>query len=276
VVCFYNPTQKKYEKVYSEEGQAIQWVKVVTDVSAKKSFLFVDRLTADGQQGLKAYACLNNAIQPVLEAQAAHVYAGFLNDEKGFSVLCSDKVIPQSETDAEHLFKWNDGKSLFVEAPSTAAVGWTGSSIAGAESVAAVVTPVASIPQSSSAVVTPVVVISTPAPVAVSTGSKDWWGSPFDAAGASAKLDNEIVPQAVKAGQMAVLGKKANSFFQKAREQGVGAPVLAKMRAGYYLAVASTLSGMGRDKDAAYYLDLALKLDPSNAQALDLKMKLKS
>ena len=74
---------------------------------------------------------------------------------------------------------------------------------------------------------------------------------------------------------MAVLGKKANSFFQKARGQGVGAPVLAKMRAGYYLAVASTLSGMNQDKDAAYYLDLALKLDPTNAQAIDLKTKLK-
>ena len=127
---------------------------------------------------------------------------------------------------------------------------------------------------SPSAVLTPVAVISTPVPV-VSAGSKDWWGTPFDAASASAKLDNEIVPQAVKAGQMAVLGKKANSFFQKAREQGVGAPALAKMRAGYYLAVATTLSGMNRDKDAAYYLDLALKLDPANAQALDLKAKLK-
>jgi hypothetical protein len=282
VVCFYNPTQKKYEKAYSEEGQQIQWVKVVADVSLKKSFIFVDRLNTDGQQVLKAYACLNNIIQPVLEAQTNHVYVGFLNDAKGFSVLCSDKAIPQNETDAEHLFKWNDGKSLFVEASATPAGGWTGSSIAGAGTVVAVVTPIASTPlpvaasvSSASTTLTPVVAILTPVPAVISTGSKDWWGTSFDAASASAKLDNEIVPQAVKAGQMAVLGKKANRFFQKAREQGVGAAALTQMRAGYYSAVASTLSGMNQDKDAAYYLDLALKLDPTNAQAMDLKAKLK-
>jgi hypothetical protein len=280
VVCFYNPTQKKYEKAYSEDGGQIQWVKVVDDGVAKKSFLFMDRLNAQGQQVLSGYACLNNAIQPVLEAQTAQLYAHFVGGATGLLVLGSDKSIPSGETDAEHVFKWNEGKSLFVEASSTPAGAWTGSSIAGAAAVMAAQPTSSTSSMTLVAGVTPSMAVPTPivpAPTAsaISPGSKDWWGTPFDAAGASTKLDNEIVPQTVKAGQMAVLGKKANNFFQKAREQGVSGPALAKMRAGYYLAVASTLSGMGRDKDAVYYLDLALKLDPTNPQAADLKSKLK-
>jgi hypothetical protein len=281
VVCFYNPTQKKYEKAYSEDGGQIQWVKVVADGEAKKSFLFMDRLNAQGQQVLSGYACLNNTIQPVLEAQTTQLYARFVSGATGFLVLCSDKSLPPSgETGAEHVFKWNEGKSLFVEASSTPAGGWTGSSIAGAAAVMASEPSPSTSPTTVVAGVTPSTAAPTPVVpavtiAAISPGSKNWWGTPFDAASASAKLDDEIVPQTVKAGQMAVLGKKANAFFQKAREQGVGGPALSKMRAGYYLAVASTLSGMGRDKDAGYYLDLALKLDPTNPGATDLKAKLK-
>ncbi|HVM31744.1 MAG TPA: hypothetical protein VMU88_01295 [bacterium] len=278
VVCFYNPTQRKYEKAYSEDGGQVQWVKVVADGVSKKSFLFMDRLDVNGQQVLSALAVLQNKVQPVLTAQNAQINAGFALGPKGLSVLCSGKGLPESEKDAEHVFKWNDAKSLFVEAPSTPAAGWTGSSVAGASpAVAAAVT--ATPVMMASPAPTVAVAAASPSPVVASaapaSASKDWWGDPFDAQAASAKLDGQIVPQAVKAGQMAVLGKKANAFFQKARAQGVGTADLAKMRAGYYLAVASTLSGMGRDKDAVYYLDLSMKLDPANADAVALKQKIK-
>jgi hypothetical protein len=276
VVCFYNPTQRKYEKAYSEDGGQVEWVKVVSDGASKKSFLFVDRLDVSGQQVLSALVCLNGTIQPVLDAQTAQINVGFNSDAKGLAVLCSDKSIPQDAKDAQHVFKWNEAKSLFTEPASAPALGWTGSSIAGASTVAvvAVASPSTPAPQATlvSAAATPVVAAAPSAPAA---SSKNWWGDPFNADAASVKLDNEIVPQTVKAGQMAVLGKKANAFFQKARESGVSAPAISKMRAGYYLAVASTLSAMGQGKDAVYYLDLSLKLDPANADAAALKQKLK-
>ncbi|MGH7739719.1 MAG: hypothetical protein ACREL1_06195 [bacterium] len=275
VVCFYNPTQKKYEKAYTEDGGQVQWVKVVPDDAAKKSFLFLDRLDAAGQQELKGYAFLDDAVQPVLQAQDSRVFVRFAPDAKGVEVLCSDKAVPSTAREAEHVFQWNAGKSLFEEDASSPADGWNGTSIAAAGSgaVTAITTPVvvAALPAAVSALpVEPIKVKAVPA----RDLSKDWWGKPFDPASASAKLNNEIVPASVKAGQLAALGKRANDFFQACRDVKTDQSAVSKMRADYYTAVASAISDRGGRKAAAYYLGLALKIDPSNSNAADLKTKL--
>ncbi|HET9869949.1 MAG TPA: hypothetical protein VFR02_05580, partial [bacterium] len=279
----YNPTQKKYEKVYTEEGGQIQWIKVASDAPSKRNFLFLDRLDDSGRQTLSAYACLGNGVQPVLQAQAPQVYAQFDGGAKGLSVLCSDKSMPQDAKDADHVFKWNEAKSLFAETAAAPPAGWTGSSVAGTAvtTASASAAPAASPVPTASASAPPTAVVPTPTVLAAAPApappapSGEWWGSPLDAPAASAKLDDEMVPAAVKSGQMAALGKNANAFFQKAKGSGLSTSAISQMRAGYYASVASTLSGMGRGKDAAYYLDLALKLDPSNPKALGLKAKLK-
>ena len=63
-ICFYNPTQKKYEKAFLDEGGAIQWMRTITDSASKKEFLVVERSDLNGHQVLKAYAYLNDDIQP--------------------------------------------------------------------------------------------------------------------------------------------------------------------------------------------------------------------
>jgi hypothetical protein len=84
-----------------------------------------------------------------------------------------------------------------------------------------------------------------------------------------------MVPDEVQSGKIAILGKKANAFFAAAKSQGITGTALAKMRAGYYAAVASAVEGSKDPKDAGYYLNLALKLDPTNAKAVALKSQIK-
>jgi len=265
-ICFYNPTQKKYEKAFLDEGGAVQWVRVLTDPVSKKVFLVLERSDLNGHQILKGYAYLNDAIQPVLEAQADQVFAGFPADSKFAEVLASAKSVPQKEGDADHVFVWNDKKSVFVDEASPSADGWTGASIP----VPAATPPPA---VASAATAPPIAAASNPAPSA--KPSAGWWAEPLQPETALAQLENQIVPTAVKSGQMAPLGKKANAFFDAVKKQGATGDALAKMRAGYYAAVASSLSGLGRDKDAVYYLNFALKLDPANAQAVALKQTIK-
>jgi hypothetical protein len=269
-ICFYNPTQKKYEKAFLDEGGAIQWMRTITDSASKKEFLVVERSDLNGHQVLKAYAYLNDDIQPVLAAQAAQIFADFPSDAAGAEILCSSRSAPQKVEDAEHVYTWNDKKSIFVDAPSSTASDWTVGATPTVEAVAQAM-PTAS----SEAPSVPATVAAAVSTVPSAKSSAGWWSEPIQPESDLAQLENQMVPDAVRSGQIAPLGKKANAFFAAARSQGITGSALAKMRAGYYAAVASAVAGSKDPKDAGYYLNLALKLDPTNAQAVALKSQIK-
>ncbi len=256
--CFYDPTQKKYTKNFEDDGGSIQWVRLMTAPEGKHSFLVYERDDLKGGQVLKAYAYLDGAFKQVLEAEANQVFTVF---HDGTEILCSSKEAPKDKPDAEHVFAWDEAKGQFAdENVVTAANGWSGFSIA---------------------IATPVVAAQAASPASVKPakpGRKSaagWWDVPFDAQVSFDKLKKEIVPDRIKDNKIAQLGQDAKAFFQEAQKNGVKGKDFIAMRAGYYAAVANALYSLNHNKDAAYYLDLALKLQSDNPEGLALKEKMK-
>jgi hypothetical protein len=253
-ICFYDAYTQKYIKALQDEGGPIQWVRILNETDLKSPILVVLRDDLKGNQVIRGYACVNNQIRQVLDAQSPQVFAQFIDGDKNGYVLVSAKETPKDTDSADHVFMWDKAKNLFAENTYKGVGGWQGDSILQP-------TPT-TIPQVAKALP-----VSHPS----STG---WWDEPFDANKSFARLKSELVPQLIQKNQIAVLGQKANAFFKEAQKNGVKGKDFATMRSGYYTAVASALFDMKRNSDAAYYLKIALSYQSDNAEALALKAKL--
>ncbi len=259
-VCFYNPTQKKYEKSFQDEGGTIQWLHLVTVPDKKAPFLIFQRDDLKGGQNLKGFAYIDGVMKQVLDASAPQVFARF----DGVEIWCSSKEFAKDRSDAEHVLAWDDAKKQFAESKAApgGSAGWSGTAIA-----------IAEVPETK-----PAVVAAVPAekPLKESHPSKNgWWDEPLDPPTAMTKLKAELVPNLIKKNQVAVLGQKAKSFFAELQKQKVASKDINGMRASYYAAVASTFSDMGSAKEAKFYLKTALSFQSDNPDALALKDKIK-
>ncbi len=253
-ICFYDAYTQKYIKALQDEGGPIQWVRILNEENLKSPILVVLRDDLRGNQVIRGYACVNNQVRQVLDAQSPQVFAQFIDGTQNGYILVSAKETPKDKDSAEHVFMWDNTKNLFAENTYKGVAGWGGDSILRP-------TPT-SVPQMAKV------------PSASHPSLTGWWDEPFDANKSFTRLKTELVPQLIQKNQIAVLGQKANAFFKEAQKNGVKSKDFAVMRSGYYTAVASTLLDMKRNKDAAYYLKIALSYQSDNADALALKGKL--
>ena len=112
------------------------------------------------------------------------------------------------------------------------------------------------------------------APAAGATTAAVWWPTPFVASTAYAKLKTEIVPARVKANQLNELGKDAKPFFAKLLETGVKGQEFTNYKVGYYTAIGANLLKQNDKVRAEYYVDNALKVSPSDKDALAVKAQI--
>jgi hypothetical protein len=256
-VYFFDTPSQKYIKALEAEGGPVQWVKLIKEEGFRSPILVVLRDDLKGHQVIQGYACENNEIKRVLDAQSPQVFAQFAGGPDNSRILVSATAVPKNNSSAEHVFEWDKTKSLFAEASYKSVAGWEGDSIL-------LPTPTA----------IPVQVAKTN-PVAVSHPSATgWWDEPFDANKSYLVLKTQLVPQLIQKNQIAALGQKANAFFKEAQKNGVKGKDFSVMRSGYYTAVASALLDMNKAKDAAYYLKIALSYQSDNAEAVALKAKI--
>lgn len=253
-ISFFDAPSQKYIKALEVEGGPIQWVRLLKETDVKSPILVVLRDDLKGKQVIRGYACVNNQMKQVLDAQSPQVFAQFVGGSQNGYILVSSKSTPKDNDSAEHVFLWDKTKNLFAEATYKGVAGWEGDSIL-------LPTPT-TIPQ---------VVQAAPASHPSANG---WWDEPFDANKSFTRLKTELVPQLIGKNQIAVLGQKANAFFKEAQKNGVQGKDFIAMRSGYYTAVASSLLNASRAKDAAYYLKIALSYQPDNAEAQTLKAKM--
>lgn len=256
-VCFYSPESKKYEKNFQDEGGTIQWLKVLKTPQTSAPFLIFQRDELKGGQVLKGFVFMDGAMKQVLDLAAPQIFTKF----EGLEILCSSKEYAKDRNDAELVLAWDGTKSKFLTNKS-GVTGWTGSSILVAEAP----TPTAQSKEVKLAV--------KPAGKPSKPSANGWWDDPLDADAAMAKLKTELVPDLIGKNQLAVLGQKATAFFNEVKKKNPGADIKG-MRASYYAAVADTLLGQGKKKDAAYYVKTALSFQKDNADALAIKAKLK-
>jgi hypothetical protein len=249
-LCFYDATQKKYVKRFEDEGGVIQWVKLLKNPKTPSPFLIFQRDDLRGGRNLKAFAYLGGRMKSVLDASAPQMFVNFSVQARGTEIWWSSKDTPKKKNDAERAYAWSSAKGQFEEVKISEEVG-----------LAHGVT------------LPPVPAKKEPSQASVSEQS-DWWDKPFDAQVAFGVLKNEIVPDCIKGGKIIVLGKKATAFFTEAQNHGIRGKAFVAMRAEYYATVAQCLEDAGKSKEAAYYLGIALKLQPDNPNALALKAKL--
>lgn len=259
-VCFYNTDQKKYEKSFQDEGGTIQWIKLLKTPQKKAPFLVLQRDDLKGGQVLKGFVFADGAMKQVLDAAAPQAYVRF----EGMEIWCSAKQFAKDRGDAEHILVWDAAKDKFIETkPAEGGMaGWSGSSIAVAETAV-----------SKPATVASVLTAEKPKKPTHSSG-KGWWDEPLDAAASMMKLRTELVPDLIKKNQVPVLGQKASAFFNELQKAGKTRQEVNGMRASYYAAVASTLFDLGHKKDAAYYLKTAFTFQKDNEDALAVKEKM--
>lgn len=258
-VGFFDPKTQNYLKVLEDEGGTIQWVRLFKDSALKGPVLVFQRDDLKGHQALVGYVYENAGLKKVLDAQAPKVYAQFVSGLQGNRILASSSDVPKSASDADHVFSWDSGKIRFAEGKAPRGMaGWTGESIDVPTPTPAPIVKTAS---------TPVVVASHPS-------ANGWWDEPFDMAKSFEKLKNQLVPMHIKRNELALLGQKATAYFKELQKRGVVGKEFAAMRSGYYTAVASSLLGQNKPKDAAYYLKIALGFQADNVEALALKEKL--
>ena len=260
-VCFYDPTQKKYIKNFSDDGGPILWVKVFTDTEKRHVFLIYQRDDLKGNQVVRGYTYLAGIMKPVLEVMSPQLFAAVTTNE----ILCSAKETPKDRATADHAFDWDETQDLYVDQIVVSAAGtWAGSSLR-------IATPVP--------VTAPAVVVSAATPVAVAAApkkkGKGWWDEPLDAQASLVKLKTEIVPARIQDNKIAQLGQEASAFFQEVHKSGIVGKDFASMRATYYAAVAQALLDKGSKKDATFYLKTAFTFQSDNPDALAVKEKMK-
>jgi hypothetical protein len=246
VVCFYDTEQKDFVKKFQDDGGEIHWARLAKGPGGKNQVLVFLRDDMKGKQVLKGYVFQGGEAKKVLEASAPKVFAKF----SGESILCSDQAVPRSESDAQKALVWDPGKGLYAEKKATEVLGWSGLSIASASGA----------PKGGD-----VVEISTPVSVAPATS------------GPQAEFESLLgaIPGMVQKGQIAIVGQKAKTFFEKVQKEGVVGKDYASMRSTYYATVAGAVLEKGDAQGAAFYLKTALQLQPDNPNALAVQTKLK-
>jgi hypothetical protein len=250
-LCFYDTAQKKYVKRFEDEGGVIQWVKLLKNPKTSSPILIFQRDDLRGGRDLKAFVYVGGRMKPVLDTSAPVMFVNLSIADKGTEIWWSSKEPPKKKNDAEHAYAWSASKGQFEEIKITEEV---------ALAHGVTLPPVPAKKEPSQAVV---------------SDRPDWWDKPFDAQVAFGMLKNEIIPESIKNGKIILLGKKATTFFAEAQNHGVRGKEFVAMRAEYYATVAQCLEDGGRSKEAAYYLGIALKLQPDNPSAVALKAKLK-
>ncbi|HVZ80983.1 MAG TPA: hypothetical protein VHE12_09355 [bacterium] len=258
-VCFYNPETKKYEKNFQDEGGTIQWIRVLKTPQRAAPYLIFQRDDLKGGQVLKGFSYINGAMKQVLDLAAPQIFTKF----EGLEIWCSSKGYAKDRTDAELILAWEPTKEKFLTTKSGVA-GWTGTSILVAEA------PATPTPGNKGTEV-----VSKPAAKTSKPSADGWWDDPLDPQAAMLKLKNELIPALIKGNQIAVLGQKAKIFFAALEKQGTPAKDISGMRSSYYASVASVLADMGKKKDAAYYLKIALGFQKDNPDAMAVQAKLK-
>ena len=190
-------------------------------------------------------------MKQVLDTTSPQMFVSFITDTQKTEVWCSSKEAPKKKESAEHAFAWNNSKIQFEEVK-------TSEEVTLAHGITLPPVP------------------KTKSKAKVSTfGNVEWWDKPFDPQVSFGVLKNELVPDSIKNGQIIVLGKKATAFFGEAQKNGVRGHEFTAMRSEYYAAVAQALLDIDKSKEAAYYLGIALKLQPDNPTAVAIKAKLK-
>jgi len=264
-VCFYDPTQKKYIKNFTDDGGPILWVKVYTDPEKRHVFLLSQRDDLKGNQVIRGYAYLAGTLKQVLEVASPQLYASVTASQ----VLCSAKEAPKDSASAEHTFSWDETQSQFVDKMVVASAGtWSGSSIRVATPVPTAV-PAAAIAAAASTPSAPAVV-SAP-----KKQGKGWWDEPLDAQASLTKLKTELVPARIQANKIVQLGQEATAFFNEVHKTGIAKKDFASMRATYYAAVAQAILDKGDKKGAAFYVKTAMSFQADNPDALAVQAKLK-
>ncbi len=264
-VCFYDPTQKKYVKNFTDDGGPILWVKIFTDSEKRHVFLTYQRDDLKGNQVIRTYTYLAGALKPVLEVSSPQLYANVNPNDPKAEILCSAKATPKDHATADHIFDWDETQSQFTDQIVVqSAGGWSGSSLR-------VATPLPT--------AAPVVAAASSTPVVVAAVSKKsangWWDEPLNAQASLVELKTEIVPDLIGKNKIIQLGQEASSFFQEVHKSGVGGKDFASMRATYYAAVAQALLDKGAKKDSAFYLKTALTFQGDNPDALAVQAKMK-
>ncbi len=268
-VCFYDPTQKKYVKNFTDDGGPVLWVKVFSDNQKKHMFLVYQRDDLKGNQVLRAYTYVGGSLKSVLEVMSPQLYAAVNSNDPNGEILCSSKETPKDRTAAEHDFDWDETQSQFVDQMVVQTAGnWGGSSLRIATPVPTAVPAIAVAPAPTKA--------AESAPVVASKKQgKGWWDEPLDAQASLLKLKTVIVPDRIGNNKIAQLGQEAAAFFQTVHQSGIIGKDFASMRSTYYAAVAQALLDKGSSKDAAFYLKTALTFQSDNPDALAVKEKLK-
>ncbi len=269
VVCFYDPTKKKYIKNFEDDGGPVLWIKVITQSDKKRSFMLLQRDDLKGNQVLKGFAYINGNIKQVLEAMAPAISIDLKAGGHGPEVWCSSKEKPKNESSAEHVFYWDDLKAQFVDRKIVlTANGWSGFSVV-------VATPIVEAKANPDAKNTGAFSALNPE-MKKHKAANGWWDEPLDAKASLGQLKTEIVPNRIKNQQIVQLGQDAKAFFNELQKQGITGKEITAMRSVYYSAVASVLFEEGNSKDAAYYLKISLSYKPDNPDALALKDKIKN
>ncbi len=258
-ICFYNPETKKYEKNFQDEGGTIQWIKFLKTPQRQTPFLIFQRDDLKGGQVLKGFTYSDSTLKQVLDLAAPQIYTKF----EGLEIWCSAKQYAKDRNDAEAVLTWDNAKEKFLTNKS-GLTGWTGASVL-----------IAEVPPTPTAVTTETNPVVKTEKKPGKPSANGWWDEPLDADAAMTKLKTELVPDLIKKNQVAALGQKAAALFSELLKKKTSAQDIKGMRASYYAAVADTLLGMGKKKDAAYYLKTAFGFQKDNADALAVQGKMK-
>jgi len=104
-----------------------------------------------------------------------------------------------------------------------------------------------------------------------STEAAPWWGEPFYAPVAFAKLRYQLIPERVRTGDLALLNREAVAFLNKVDHKNMVGTSYAQYGSAYFTALAQELDRTGDRPKARLYLDKAIQFLPTNQEALNLR-----
>jgi len=104
-----------------------------------------------------------------------------------------------------------------------------------------------------------------------SSEAAPWWGEPFYAPVAFAKLRYQLIPERVRTGDLALLNTEAVAFLNKVDHKNLVGTSYAQYGSAYFTALAQELDRVGDRAKAWLYLDKAIQFLPTNQEALNLQ-----